>query len=117
MYNKTESLSVAEIKTIPKILLAGIAKPKPFFEYLKSDTNQIMEFSDHHHFSKSEINNIKNKANEKIIVTTEKDFVRLNAKILKKQLYYLPIKSQLVANQDAFDQIILNYVGTCSGNR
>ena len=46
----------------------------------------------------------------------KKDFVRLNAKILKKQLYYLPIKSKLVSNQNAFDQIILNYVGTCTRN-
>jgi tetraacyldisaccharide 4'-kinase len=36
-----------------------------------------MAFSDHHHFSESEILSIKNKANEKIIITTEKDFVRL----------------------------------------
>jgi tetraacyldisaccharide 4'-kinase len=117
IYNEMESLFVSEIKSMPKILLAGIAKPKPFFEYLRSDSDVIMEFSDHHDFSESEILDIKNKANDKIIITTEKDFVRLKAKILKKQLFYLPIKSQLVVNQQAFDQTILNYVGTCSGNR
>jgi tetraacyldisaccharide 4'-kinase len=117
VYNETESLSVSEIKSTPKILLAGIAKPQPFFDYLKSDTDEIKAFPDHHNFSESEIQSIKNTANDKIIITTEKDFVRLNAKILKKQLFYLPIKSQLVANQKAFDQTILNYVGTCTGNR
>ena len=76
-----------------------------------------MTFSDHHHFSESEIKDIKNKANERIIVTTEKDFVRLDAKILKRQLFYLPIKSKLVSNQETFDQTILNYVGTCTRNR
>lgn len=117
VYNETESVAVSEVKSIPKILLAGIAKPKPFFEYLQSDTDEIMAFPDHHPFSENEILSIKNKANEKIIITTEKDFVRLNAKILKKQLFYLPIKSQFVANEEAFDQIILNYVGTCTRNR
>ena len=117
VYNETESLSVSDLKLTQKIVLAGIAKPKPFFDFLQADTDEIMTFSDHHHFSESEILSIKSKAKDKIIITTEKDFVRLDAKILKKQLYYLPIKSELVSDQEAFDQIILNYVGTCSRNR
>ncbi len=117
VYSESESLSVSEIKPISKILLAGIAKPKPFFDYLNSGHDEIMEFPDHHNFSESEVVGIKNKAKEKIIITTEKDFVRLKAKILKNQLYYLPIKSQLIDNQEAFDKTILNYVGTCTGNR
>lgn len=117
IYNDTGSLAVTDLKLTQKIVLAGIANPKPFFDFLKADTDEIMTFSDHHHFSESEINDIKNKANGKIIITTEKDFVRLDAKILKRQLYYLPIKSKFVAKQETFDQIILNYVGTCTGNR
>jgi len=117
VYNTNESIAVNDLKSIPKILLAGIAKPKPFFEFLQSEGDEIMTFPDHHHFSENDINAIKNKANDKIIITTEKDFVRLKAKILKKQLYYLPIQSQMVANQDAFDQTILNYVGTSTRNR
>ncbi|MCF6130259.1 tetraacyldisaccharide 4'-kinase [Flavobacterium sp. AS60] len=111
------SLAVNEIKSTQKILLAGIAKPKPFFDFLQADTDEIMVFPDHHHFSESEILTLKNKAKTKIIITTEKDFVRLEAKIFKTQLYYLPIKSKFVSNQETFDQIILNYVGTCTGNR
>lgn len=117
IYNDSESLSVIEVKSTPKLLVAGIAKPKPFFDYLESESDEILSFPDHHHFSESEIISIKNKANDKIIVTTEKDFVRLNAKILKEQLFYLPIKSEFVDNQVAFDQTILNYVGTCTRNR
>ena len=116
VYNDNESFAVDEVRLTPKILLAGIANPKPFFDYLRSDNDQIMMFEDHHNFSESEIRSIKNKASEKIIITTEKDFVRLNSKIFKKQLFYLPIKSQLMVNQKTFDQIILNYVGTCTRN-
>ena len=116
VYNDNESFAIKEIRLTPKILLAGIANPKPFFDYLQSDFDQIMIFEDHHHFSESEIRSIKTKASEKIIITTEKDFVRLNSKILKKQLFYLPIKSQLMAKQETFNQIILNYVGTCTRN-
>ena len=117
IYNETESKPVEEIKSMSKVLLAGIAKPKPFFDYLRSGTDEIVTFPDHHSFSESDINNIKNKANNKIIITTEKDFVRLKAKILNAPVYYLPIKSEFLTNQEAFDQIILNYVGTCTRNR
>lgn len=117
VYNDIESIAVSDLKSTPKILLAGIAKPNLFFDYLKTDKDEVMMFPDHHHFSESDILSIISRAVDKIILTTEKDFVRLNAKILKAQLYYLPIKSKFVSNQETFDQIILNYVGTCSGNR
>ena len=117
VYSATDSLSVSEIKNKAKILLAGIAKPKPFFDFLKAENDMVISYPDHHHFSNAEIEALKSQAGEKIIVTTEKDFVRLEAAILRKQLYYLPIKSRLVSNATAFDQIILDYVGTCTGNR
>jgi tetraacyldisaccharide 4'-kinase len=118
VYNcENESLAVSDLQSTQKILLAGIAKPKPFFDFLKGDTDEILVFPDHHHFSESAILSIKSRAVDKIIITTEKDFVRLNAKILKKQLYYLPIKSKFVSNRETFDQTILNYVGTCTRNR
>jgi tetraacyldisaccharide 4'-kinase len=117
VYNDTESLAVSDLKLTPKILLAGIAKPKPFFDYLQTDKDEVMTFSDHHHFSESDILNIKSQAIDKIIVTTEKDFVRLNAKILRKQLFYIPIKSKFLSNQESFDTIIFNYVGTSTRNR
>ena len=117
VYNDTESLAVSDLKLTPKMLLAGIAKPKPFFDYLQTDKDEVMTFSDHHHFSESDILNIKSRAIDKIIVTTEKDFVRLDAKILRKQLFYLPIKSKFLSNQQSFDAIILNYVGTSTRNR
>lgn len=117
VYNDTGSLAVSDLKLTPKILLAGIAKPKPFFDYLQTDKDEVMTFSDHHHFSESDILNIKSQAVDKIIVTTEKDFVRLDAKILRKQLFYLPIKSKFLSNHESFDAIILNYVGTSTRNR
>ena len=117
IYSSNDSLDVSKVKLIQKMLLAGIAKPKPFFDYLQADTDEIMTYPDHHHFKESDILTIKSRAIDKIIITTEKDFVRLDAKILANQLYYLPIKSNFVTNQATFDQTILNYVGTCTRNR
>lgn len=117
IYNATHSLSVAESKTKERLLLAGIAKPRPFFSFMGGKKENTLVFPDHHHFTDSDIANIKSKAASKIIITTEKDFVRLQTDVLKDQLYYLPIKSQLISNQEAFDQTIFNYVGTCTRNR
>lgn len=110
VYSSTGQLTVKEIKTQPKMLLAGIAKPQPFFDYLQSGKDEILSFPDHHHFTESDISTIKQNAMGKIIVTTEKDYVRLKGTELEEQLFYLPIKSKLLNHQEVFDQIILNYV-------
>ena len=73
-----------------------------------------MEFPDHHDFSEKDIIDIRNKSKNKIIITTEKDYVRLNNKLKAENLYYLPIKSKFVNNAVNFDTTIKNYVGTSS---
>ena len=115
IYNETESKRVEEISYIDKLLLAGIAKPKPFFDYLQGKNDVLMVFPDHHHFTENDIQDIKNKANNKLIITTEKDYVRLKNQNLKT-LFYLPIKSSFIKDCDNFDKTILNYVGRSSRN-
>lgn len=116
VYSATSSLRVDELKSISKLLVAGIAKPKPFFAYLQNDSDEIMVFPDHHHFSKSDIDVIERAAENKPVITTEKDFVRLKGQLLSQQLFYLPIKTTLIAEGNQLDQIILNYVRTSTRN-
>jgi tetraacyldisaccharide 4'-kinase len=116
VYSEKETLKVAEIKSVEKILLAGIAKPESFFAHLKQENDECLTFPDHHHFSESELLEIKKKANDKIIVTTEKDYVRLKGSILSEQLYFLPIKSSFLSDAGNFDKNILNYVGQSTRN-
>ena len=108
-------ISTVEIKKTEKLLLAGIAKPKPFFEYLQTGKDVEMKFKDHHHFTDEEIERIQTLANNKIIVTTEKDYVRLKDKEINK-LYYLPMESKFVLKGDDFDNQILNYVRKSTRN-
>lgn len=110
IYGKNEKIAVSEIKSEPKLLLAGIAKPKPFFDYLKNESDECLTFPDHHHFSDADLNSIRNKANGRKIITTEKDYVRLKDSELVDQLYYLPIKSSFINHQQDFDAMILEYV-------
>jgi tetraacyldisaccharide 4'-kinase len=116
VYSEDKKLSVEEIVKTDKILLAGIAKPEPFFAYLQAAKNTTMAYPDHHDFSLQDIESIKIKAKDKIIITTEKDFVRLKGKLPKEQLFYLPIKSSFVDDAVDFDKIIMNYVGASTGN-
>ncbi|MFY8182551.1 MAG: tetraacyldisaccharide 4'-kinase [Flavobacterium sp.] len=116
VYNEFESKRVEGIIDVDKLLLAGIAKPEPFFAYLQAEKNVKLVYPDHHHFSEKDIEEIKNKANNKLIITTEKDYVRLKNQNLKS-LFYLPIKSSFISKGDDFNQTILNYVGTSTRNR
>ena len=110
IYGQNEKMEVAKIRSQSKLLLAGIAKPKPFFDYLKNENDECLTFPDHHHFSDADLNSIQEKAKGRKIITTEKDYVRLKDSKLVSQLYYLPIKSSFINNQQNFDATILEYV-------
>jgi tetraacyldisaccharide 4'-kinase len=110
VFSEQQQLPVATIKSEAKVLLAGIAKPVPFFEYLKNDNDTVLTFPDHHHFTNKDIAAIKDKAGERMIITTEKDYVRLKGAIPEEQLFYLPIQSQFIENKEDFDLSILIYL-------
>lgn len=111
VYSSNNVASVTEIRSVEKTLVAGIAKPEPFFAHLKNESDSILEFPDHHDFSGADIQRIKNTAGENPVVTTEKDFVRLKGRIDDDKLFYLPIKSAFLNDADKFDKTILDYVG------
>ena len=117
IYSEDKILKVSEIKNVDKLLLAGIAKPEPFFRYLQDESVECLTYPDHHHFSEKELLEINNKSKNKIIITTEKDFVRLKGSIPKEQLFYLPIRSTFLSVSENFDKTITNYVGTSTRNR
>lgn len=110
VYSKTTSIPVAEIQHSDCVFLAGIAKPASFFNYLKNKKSLCLTYSDHHHFSDSDIQEIKQKAGSKKIVTTEKDYVRLKDSVLQDQLFYLPIQTSFIEDSDQFDAAILGFV-------
>ncbi|RKT00070.1 tetraacyldisaccharide 4'-kinase [Flavobacterium sp. 123] len=112
IFSEDKTMKVEEIRNNDKLLLAGIAKPEPFFEFLKSEVNnqEILTYPDHYHFTEKDILEIKEKAKHKIIITTEKDYVRLKDSVLAAQLYYLPIRSSFVSGGNSFDESIQNFV-------
>ena len=110
VFGSENSISVSDIISKEKVIVAGIAKPKYFVDYLNSGTDKVMIYPDHHNFSEAEISEINELSKDKIIVTTEKDFMRLNGKINSSNLFYLPIQSKFVSEKEQFDTLLTNWV-------
>ncbi|WP_411767887.1 tetraacyldisaccharide 4'-kinase [Winogradskyella sp. A3E31] len=90
-------------------LVTGVANPKPLVEYLKSmnlDFEHI-KYDDHYQFEDSDIEELESK---ELIITTEKDYVRLeNKEGLKNKLYYLPIKFS-IDREEEFRKLIFSRI-------
>jgi tetraacyldisaccharide 4'-kinase len=121
IYGENRKINVNEIRSASKLVVAGIAKPEPFFGYLQNTNDVCLSFPDHHNFTDKDILEIKNLAQNNIIITTEKDYVRLKGSLPTEQLFYLPIQSSFLSGQENsgeyFDKTITNYVGTSTRNR
>ena len=85
------------------ILITGIANPLPLLDHLKNDVYELIHhfnFSDHHNFSNYDITSILSKTDSEpgsLIVTTEKDWMRLKP-FLENQnlnLAYIPISIEI----------------------
>lgn len=116
-YSKSDSVEVTRLIQEDFILVAGIAKPQSFFDHLKKEDTTCLTFPDHHHFSPADIELILKTAAGRSIITTEKDYVRLNGLLPERQLFYLPIQTAFLNRSEAFDTKILNYVGESTRNR
>ena len=116
VFSTENSISVSDIISKEKVIVAGIAKPKYFVDYLNSGTDKVMIYPDHHNFSEAEISEINELSKDKIIVTTEKDFMRLNGKINSSNLFYLPIQSKFVSEKEQFDALVTNWVRVILSN-
>lgn len=117
-------------KRIPAILLSGIANPESFQDYISSKTNLIDEmiFSDHHNFSNKDWQKIidtfkKHEAQKPVILTTEKDAMRLREgkKIpdeIQAGMFYIPLEINFLDHEGkSFDQTIVGYVKDNRSNR
>ena len=110
VFGTENTMNVSKVITKEKVIVAGIAKPKYFIDYLNSGKDKVMIYPDHHHFSEQEISELNALAQEKNVITTEKDYVRLNGKINSDKLFYLPIRIKLIKEEVFFNDIIRNWV-------
>lgn len=107
------------------LLVVGIANPKPLKEHLSKKLHQyeMLKYADHHIFSIADLKEIKtqfekNKTANKIILTTEKDAVRLQKfgeELSDLPVYVLPIQQKFLFDEGTnFDNQIIDFIETFS---
>lgn len=127
---KKESLERLKKASYSFLLVAGLANPRDLIRYLGDYTSDLhsLIYSDHHNFSPKNIVKINEtfkaiKNNKKIIITSEKDAVRLMdhpsiPEEIKAFMYYLPIEVVFYPGQEnLFIQKIENHVKNFARDR
>ena len=110
------SVDLKSIATRKVLLVTGIADPSPVVAYLKGLASDLvhLEFPDHHKLTSGERERIKAtwegiQGEDKLLLTTEKDFVR-NFEHSELPVYYLPIRTVFLDREDQFKERINEYV-------
>lgn len=105
------------------LLITGIANPYPLEEHLRRFCVELIlkKYKDHHEYTEDDLNDIKETfkyivGKNKIVVTTEKDMIRLRDSekiefIKGIPFYYIPIEVDFHGgDKELFDKKIIEYV-------
>ena len=120
LYGSNSELTINSLKDIEIVLVTGIANPSSLIQYLESHQLKIhhLKYPDHYSFTQKDIDSIKNTYNKilqekKIILTTEKDYVRIFDRL---NCSYIAIQTKLISHESDFNSLIKNYVEQSSRN-
>jgi len=106
------------------IVFTGIANPAPMITYLKEYSAGVshLPFDDHHQYTVADVANIQKyyetfEGGNKLIVTTEKDLMRLKLPEIwaiaeRMNIFVLPVEVTFKDKTEEFNEIILKYVRT-----
>lgn len=104
------------------ISFAGIANATPFVNYLKEYSAEVrhLPFNDHHEFVLKDLEDIERYyqsfvGGNKLLVTTEKDFMRLKNPLIwdiakRMNIFVLPVDVTFKDKEEEFNNLILKYV-------
>ncbi len=116
VYSKDKQLPDNNLAYYDILLITGIANPKSLLDHLGTFSQKVkhLKFRDHHNFTDADIKNIlteyKKLGEYKMILTTEKDYVRLKTfDYLRDLVYYWPINVN-IDRKEEFNETILDYV-------
>nr|NQU89310.1 tetraacyldisaccharide 4'-kinase [Bacteroidota bacterium] len=133
-YGPITPIPGAKCQGVPKkvnsiLLFAGIANIYPIVDHISQLTNhlEVLNFGDHHNYSSKDMQKIRKKYDDiftknKIIVTTEKDVMRLfmpktPSLLTNLPVYYIPIKVKIHKTyKKEFNDQVINYVRENTAN-
>lgn len=106
------------------LVVTGIARTDYLMEHIRTQypDAELMAFADHHLFTSSDVSRILRRASRfDFVLTTEKDYQRLNqtsiVKALGNRLEVLPIRVQLVRSKATLEEQIENYIKEAKSHR
>ncbi len=112
LFCKNIFISAEDLLLCNVLLVTGIATPEPLVKYLTEKVKSIkmVQYPDHHQYSIEDVDSIRTKfeslkEQNKIILTTEKDSVRLaglvkNDEYLSSAIYYIPIEIEILNGKE-----------------
>ena len=108
-YSNFKLININKFKDKKIFAFTGIGNPFNFFELLKKNNLQVLDhksFPDHYNYSMKDLEKLKFMANElnAILVTTEKDYFRMNEK-QKQNCDYIKVDLE-IKNKDEFINLI-----------
>ena len=111
VFSRNRTVELRALQKEPFTLVTGIAKPQALVDYLERQGLSFTHkaFSDHHNFTEEEIKALQH---EELILTTEKDYMRLKNEISREKIFYLPIKTQFLDRGADFNEQIRTFVKT-----
>ena len=108
-YSKYKAQNIDKFQNKKIIAFAGIGNPENFFQLLEENKINIMEknkFPDHYKFPKKTLENLinKSKKNNFILLTTEKDYMRID-EVYKKDINFLKIELEIENKNELINEI------------
>jgi tetraacyldisaccharide 4'-kinase len=127
-YHLFTQKEISFTSTADILLVCGIANPRPLKEYLSANVHSydMLRYADHHIFDSDDLKEIKKqfekiRSSEKIILTTEKDGVRMKKfeqELADFPLYVLPIRHGFLFNEEEkFNQQIVDFIRSYSKHK
>lgn len=108
-------LTISDLKNKDVLLVTGIANPTSLLGFLSKEKIHYkhLKYPDHYNFTDQDILKIKKEFNNlessnKVILTTEKDYMRLETKL--ENVCYIAIKSKFLNNEKEFNNFIISQV-------
>jgi tetraacyldisaccharide 4'-kinase len=103
--------SLDQIRGKKVVCLAGIANPRSFFKQIEDLGAEILvteSFPDHHFFTADEINALLSyaKSEDAVIITTEKDIVRIKKIINDDSILFLEVDVSFISGEQETKELI-----------
>ena len=111
-YTQYKLINLDDIKNKKVLAFAGIGNPENFFDLLTNNNIELIDtlkFPDHYNFKKIDITNLNKRAGEldACLVTTEKDYFRLNNED-KKNIKYLKFELLIDKKEEFINELKKN---------